>query len=661
VLLGVVVGLVAGGGALLFTLAIDGVTRLALEHAAAYAPPAPIGEGNHGITSIGRPWLLPVIVAVGAFCGGVLVRWLAPEAEGHGTDAAIEAFHFRGGRVRRRIPPVKLIASALTIGAGGSGGREGPTAQMSAGFGSALADWLRLSTQDRRLLLATGMGAGIGAIFRAPLGGAMMAAEILYRHDLEVEALIPALIASIVGYSLYGSVAGWTPVFGQQVAFGFHDPGQLASFAVLGLLCGLVGVLYARTFYAAVHTFHRLPGPWVLRPALGGLLVGLLGLALPGVLHTGYGWVQLSMSSDINTLALWTVVALPFAKILATSLSVGSGGSGGIFGPGMVIGGMLGAACWRVAEGMPGVPDDPAPFVIIGMMALFGSIAHAPLAVMLMVAEMTGNLALLAPAMVAVGIATLVVGDRTIYRGQLGTRAESPAHRFRYSFPLLASLPVRDAMIALPAPSTPQTSVRTARELLTRLGARGLPVAGGDGTLVGIVSQQRLAAVAAEGQDQSKLADIMDVPPDPLRVDMPLDAALDCFAERGLGWLPVVDDQKRVVGMLSALGLARTYRQAAARGLRQGRSNVTDMKGFNLAITPASPLAGQTLRDVALPRDAIVVGVRRHGEVLVARGDTRIEVGDIAMVVTANAEYDHLQRTLAGAVSDDLSTSTLAR
>jgi chloride channel protein, CIC family len=559
--LGVGIGIVAGLGAILFKLAIEAVTDLALGLAAGYAIPAPLGEGNHGLTDIGRPWLLPVLVGLGACLGGVLVRWLAPEAEGHGTDAAIESFHFKGGKVRRRVPPVKLVASALTIGSGGAGGREGPTAQMSAGFGAALADWLQLSAHDRRLALATGMGAGIGAIFRAPLGGAMMAAEIPYKHDLEVEALIPALIASIVGYSIYGAVTGWTPIFGAQVQFGFHDPLQLLSFAALGLVCGLVGILYARTFYAAVRLFQRLPGPWVLRPALGGLAVGLLALALPGVLHTGYGWVQLTMAPNPERLALWVVLLLPFAKILATSLSIGSGGSGGIFGPGMVIGGFLGAACWRLAHGLPGVPADATPFVIVGMMALFGSIAHAPLAVMLMVAEMTGNLALLAPAMVAVGVATLVVGDETIYASQLNTRAESPAHRARYSVPLLASLSVADAMVLLRDPPSISTSVAAALAQAERFDVLGLPVVHRTGELAGTVSRQALADIPAAERPRTAVATVLAPAPAVLQPGTALDTALDTLAHHAAGWLPVVDAEQRTMGMVSVLRLARTYRQ----------------------------------------------------------------------------------------------------
>ncbi|HLI27665.1 MAG TPA: chloride channel protein [Chloroflexota bacterium] len=366
-LLGGAIGVVAGLGAIAFYVAIERVTALCLGTMVGYGPPAPRGEGVPALLPMQRPWLLPVVTTIGGLLAGLLVFTCAPEAEGHGTDAAIAAIHFNQGRIRARIPPIKLVASAITIGSGGSGGREGPAAQISAGFGALLGQWLQLTPQDRRIAVAAGMGAGIGAIFRAPLGGAVMAAEILYLHDLEVEALIPALIAAITGYTVYGAFFGFTPIFGAQPDLALGAPIQLGYYALLGALAGLGGVLYARVFYGTTALFQRLPLPRVLKPALGGLLIGLLGLPLPAVLHMGYGWVQLAMADTLLTLPLWLVLLLPFGKLLATSLSIGSGGSGGIFGPGMVIGGMLGAALWRLAHGvLPQVPDSPAPFVIVG-------------------------------------------------------------------------------------------------------------------------------------------------------------------------------------------------------------------------------------------------------------------------------------------------------
>ena len=473
------IGLVAGIGAIVFTLAIKLATQFFLGRLVGYLPPDPSGEGTASVMPLWaatRPWLLPVVTMVGGLLSGIIVFSLAPEAEGHGTDAAIAAFH-QGKPIRARIPLVKLVASAITIGSGGSAGREGPSAQISAGFGSLLGNLLHLDTQDRRIAIATGIGAGIGAIFRAPLGGAVLAAEILYKHDLEVEALIPALIASIIGYSVFGAFFGWNPIFAVPASLAFTSPVQLLYYILIGLLCGLIGLLYARGFYGLTHRFHQLPLPRWIKPAIGGLCVGLIGLVLPEALGMGYGWVQVSMSPALLSIPLWVILLLPFAKILTTGLSIGSGGSGGIFGPGMVIGAMVGAIVWRLSyHVLPGVPDTPAPFVIVGMMALFGGIAHAPLAVMLMVAEMTGNLSLLAPAMLAVGISVIMVGEKTIYTSQVDTRADSPAHRLQFSFPLLSTLTARQAMTPLALNFLPQQTLAEAEMLLAERTISGAPV-----------------------------------------------------------------------------------------------------------------------------------------------------------------------------------------
>ena len=298
-------------------------------------------------------------------------------------------------------------------------------------------------------MVATGIGSGIGAIFGAPLGGAILAAEILYRDDFDPTALLPCFIASAVSSLVFGAVEGFSPLFGYVGGYQFSDSSQLAWFALIGLFGGLLGLLYAKSFYGMVDLFRRSPLPRWAAPAIGGVLVGLMGLLIPQVLGTGYGWVQKGLGPGLLTIPLWIVLLLPLAKILATGLSIGSGGSGGIFGPGMVIGAFLGAAVWRVFEPLvPAMGHNPAPYVIIGMMCCFGGISRAPLAVMLMVAEMTGSLSMLAPAMIAVGIAWFIVrrSDDTIYRSQLRNRAEAPARRLLAGLPLLAAIPTARAM-----------------------------------------------------------------------------------------------------------------------------------------------------------------------------------------------------------------------
>ncbi|HUY85604.1 MAG TPA: chloride channel protein, partial [Acidimicrobiales bacterium] len=409
--LGVLTGIIAGLGAALFLEALRVATNLFLGVIAGYNVPTPIGEGGQVASAhFARPWTIPLVTCIGALAGAILVFGIAPDAEGHGTDAAINAVHHNPRGIRLRTVAVKIVASALTIGSGGSGGREGPTGQISAGFGSFLARLFDLSPADARIAVASGIGSGIGSIFGAPLGGAVLATEIMYRDDFEVEALLPSFIASIVGYAVFGSIEGFSPLFGYVEKFRLTNASHLIWFAIIGVLGGLIGLLYAKGFYGIAAGFSRMALPRWVRPAIGGLIVGCIALAIPEVLGTGYGWIQQGLGAQLLHIPLWIVLILPFARIVTTGLSIGSGGSGGIFGPGMVIGAFVGAAFWRLLEPVvPSLGSDPAPYVIVGMMACFGSISRAPLAVMLMVAEMTGSLNFIVPAMVAVGLATLIV------------------------------------------------------------------------------------------------------------------------------------------------------------------------------------------------------------------------------------------------------------
>ena len=436
--LGIAIGIIAGLGAVTFYLALDYTGKFLLGYLGGYQIPKPIGDGGEpGSTGFARPWAIPLITFSGALVSALIVAKFAPEAEGHGTDSAIEAVHSDPRAIRGRAIVVKTIASALTIGSGGSGGREGPAAQISAGFGSLITRWLNLSDEDGRIAVSLGIGSGIGAIFGAPLGGAVLAASIVYREDFDYKVLVPGFITSATAYSIFGSILGFEPLFGYVAAdFRFEHPAILIWFVVLGVVAAVFGYLYARIFYGTVSFTTKLPGNKVIKPAIGGLLVGLLALVIPQILASGYGWAQ--KAADTGTLLsipLWIVLLLPLAKIVATSLSIGTGGSGGIFGPGVVIGAFVGAAIWRLAHdvGLPGLPDSPGIFVVVGMMACFGSVAHAPLAVMIMVAEMTGSFAVVPCAMVAVGIAYLIIARTpvSIYQAQRLNRETAAAERVR--------------------------------------------------------------------------------------------------------------------------------------------------------------------------------------------------------------------------------------
>ncbi len=427
ILFSLLIGGVSGLGAIAFDLCFRIAQHLLLEGIGRYRPPAPGLEGGagHGPEAI---LLLPLSLVVGGLVTGILVYGLAPEAEGHGTDAVIAAYHHRGGRIRRRVPLVKALASAITIGSGGSAGREGPIAQIGAGFGSFLADVLRIDARDRRIMMMAGVAGGIGSIFRAPLGASLFAAEVLYSEpEFEYEVLLPGLISAIVGYVIYSSYAGWGRLF-DVPPISFHRPSQLGLYAALGAACALVGSIYPRMLYGVRdRIFRPLPVPAWTKPALGALALGGVGIAYPACLGMGYGFVQEAMRGERTLGFLVAFVAL---KMLATSLTISSGGSGGVFGPSVVIGGAVGAVFGHLASAwLPGIAPEPAAFVMVGMCGFFAGVAKTPLAAVIMVMEMTGSYGLLVPSLLVGALAYLILppGVR-LYENQLASRSQSPVH-----------------------------------------------------------------------------------------------------------------------------------------------------------------------------------------------------------------------------------------
>jgi CIC family chloride channel protein len=651
--LGVLIGTMAGAGAIVFYEALLGATHLFLGAVAGYHVPTPIGEGGHAASaSFSRPWALPLVVGFGALLGGLLVFRFAPDAEGHGTDAAISAVHHNPRGIRFRTVIVKIVASALTIGSGGSGGREGPTGQISAGFASLLARELDLSPADARTAVATGIGSGIGAIFGAPLGGAVLATEILYRDDFDIEALLPCFIASIVGYVIFGVAVGFTPLFGFNDSYHFSDPSHLLWFALIGVLGGFIGLLYAKGFYGIASAFERVTLPRWVKPAIGGVLVGSIALAIPEVLGTGYGWIQQSLGHQLLSLPLWVVLILPFARIVATGLSIGSGGSGGIFGPGMVIGAFIGASVWRLFDPIvPSMGHSPTPYVIVGMMCCFGSISRAPLAVMLMVAEMTGNLSLLAPAMVAVGLAWFIVrrDDDTIYRSQLKNRADAPAQRLLVGMPLLANVLVRQAMAPPRLVVKGGASVAAARRQIEKAGVPGVPVIDDQGRFEGAVSLEDLNQLPDEAGTQTIDAAV-DASAPTVSGSAHLDVALEALTSASQQWIPVLDDDRAVIGTIAMSDVVRGYRIGLLASLRNLGGTDGAAGTYDVEITARSSLANTPLRRAALPEGVIVTSVQRGREIIVPGGDTVLQSGD-HLVVIGGPEHIEVLKVMAAGIS----------
>ena len=438
-LIGLLVGAVSGVGAVFFFKGIALGSQFLLHNILGYRYPT---EGlNFADAASWAPpetvWLILPILLLGALVSGLIVWKFAPEAEGHGTDAALKAYH-GDGKIRWRVPFVKALSSIITISSGGSAGCEGPTAQISAGFGSILADIMKLSPRERRIAIAVGIGGGVGAIFKAPLGGAILAAEILYLRDFKYDALLPAFVSSLTGYAIFGFFEGYSPLFG-TAGMGW-TAAQLPFFLLLGILAAGIGFLYIKTFYGTKAVFdaaeRKFRIPKFLKPVIGagifGLIIVLLAYLSPetlivgvGCLGTGYGFVQLAL---YNLLPFTVLLLLPFVKILATALTIGSGASGGVFAPGLAVGGFLGGALGTglhlLLPELVGASAVPV-FVVIGMISVFGSVSHAPVAVLLMVLEMTGSFDLAIPSVIAVTAASILLKDHTIFQEQRISRKKN--------------------------------------------------------------------------------------------------------------------------------------------------------------------------------------------------------------------------------------------
>lgn len=520
--------------------------------------------------------LLPVIT-FGGLASGYLVWRFCPEAEGAGTDAAISSYH-NEGRIRWRVPFIKGISSILIIATGGSGGRLGPVGQMSAGFGSIVADMFGLTEKERRIIIAAGFGAGIATIFKAPLGGAVLCGEILYRHDFESEVLIPAFLSSIVGYSIFGYFVGYMPIFATAEMYWTYT--QIPFFLIDGLVTGLIGLLYIRTYIASRVSFSGFIEssglPPYLKPAAGAFLVGVLVIVLSllspetflaGIasLGTGYGALQMIIYAMIP---LSVLLLLPFMKIITTSLTIGSGGSGGVFAPALVIGAATGGAIGTILHILlPAyVPAASIPaFAVVGMISLFGGISHAPVAVLIMIVEMTGNLSLFVPAMAAVAISTIVTRDSSIFLAQVEDRAHSPAHRGEYRIDILREIGVAGAMISGDEVITVTGDMETKEvlEIIERTGHTGYPVIV-EGRLVGIVTIGDLRGGSAPDNRPLTVRDCMTTPVITLSTADTLEDAVLLMTGKEMHHIPVVfsNEKDRLAGLLTSTDIMRAYARA---------------------------------------------------------------------------------------------------
>jgi len=545
VILGTIVGIAAGLSGVVLTVAIESI--------------APIVEKLGGLDhvegdTVSPTLLLPLLVAIGGLISGMLTSCFAPEAEGHGTDSVIEAIHWRGAHIRGRVPLVKLAASSALIGLGGSAGKEGPIALMGAGLGSWLAEKLKLTRAERRVLVLAGVAGGISAVFRAPLGALLFALEVPYKRDMETEIVLPLGISSIVAYVVSLLILGerkllWIP------SVTVHYPTDLLYYAILGLAAGGLARLYVKIFYGVRDFLKKSSIPPWLRPAVGGLAAGLVGLLLPHTLGQGYPFLEKAIRGEFP---LEMLAAGIIGKMLTNAFSVASGGSGGVFAPSLFIGGMLGALFAQLYTTDQSVV---AAFAVVGMASFFAAAGKVPFTSILIVAEITEGYDLIIPSLIAVSLSYVVSGSDSIYESQVDTRSDSPYFLREISTKLLRTMKVGEIMTRDVVTVIPNDTLKKVIELIAETHHTGFPVVDEDGRIVGIITQSDVLRYRFSELDKVKVKDAMSRNVIAVLPSSTVEEALHKMLRYGIGRLPVVNNYRemKLVGIVTKKDVVRAY------------------------------------------------------------------------------------------------------
>ena len=563
-----VVGIGAGLGAVGFRWLIDAVTWL-------FFTWLPAVSGGLG------PVHILVVPALGGVVVGVLTYRYAREAKGHGVPEVMEAVALRGGRIRPVVVIVKALASSVCIGSGGSVGREGPIVQIGSALGSTLGQMLRLSDDRVRGLVACGAAGGIAATFNAPIAGSMFALEIIL-GEVGVGNFAPVVLASVTANVIAGLVFGDTRAFAVP-AYSISSLWEFGLYGALSVVAAAVAVLYTRLLYRMEDWFaelRRLP-EWLL-PCAGGLALGTLavlyalvpGLGYEGIPHVyGVGY-EVIEGGLLGELSLGLMMALVALKLIATALTLGSGGSGGVFAPGLFIGAMLGGSLGVVAGQLfPGVAAPPGAYALVGMAAVFAGASQAPITAIIILFEMTGDYRIILPLMLTVVVTTFLsrhwLGGESIYTVKLTRRGVRLAAG--RAVDVMDSVRVEEAMTR-DVQTVP--SDLTLAELAERFRAaqhRGFPVVEDASRLVGIVTVQDLKrALEAHMPTDTPVRDIATTDLLVAYPDETMAVALERLSVRGVGRLPVVsrEDPRRLLGSVRREDIVRAYNLALARRQR---------------------------------------------------------------------------------------------
>jgi CIC family chloride channel protein len=638
IILAVFVGLGAGFGAVGFRWLISAIHGLAFG-----------GLGEFLKPLLGRYYVVP-LPAVGGVFVGLLTYYLAREAKGHGVPEVMEAVSLRGGRIRPRVAIIKSLASSICIGSGGSAGREGPIVQIGSALGSTLAQGLSLPAARMRLLVACGAAGGISATFNAPIAGVMFALEVILR-EFTARYFGLVVLASVAAAVIAQTFLGNYPSF-RSPEYTLVSAWELPLYFGLGIVAAVVALVFVRLLYGIEDITDRWRFPEYLKASTGGLLVGILGVWYWQVFGVGYETIDAAL---LEKLTLGVAATLIVAKLVATSLTIGSGGSGGVFAPSLFMGAMTGSAFGALAHRwFPGMTAESGAYALVGMAAVFAGAAHAPITSILIVFEMTRDYRIILPLMIAVVVSTLIaeaVSRESIYTLKLLRRGVDVSGRVTGN--PLEQIPVSQAMITDVEPIMSSTSVQ---DLITRLeasGEHGVPVADGAGRLTGIVSVSDITEAGPEAH--GTVGEIATSSPATAYPDEPLSEAMKRFAALDIGQLPVVDrlQPDRIVGLLRRRDVIRAYGHAAAdQSELRARVERTKVESpgarfVDIRLGPNAPCAGRRLAELELPGESVIVSVERSGRILFPHGDTALRPGD-RIIAFASAKAQNALRTALG-------------
>ena len=579
----------------------------------------------------------------GLIVGFMIDRW-AREAKGHGVPEVMEAIALQGGRIRGVVAAVKVAASTITIGAGGSAGREGPIVQVGSALGSVMAQKLKFSEERVRTLVACGAAAGIAATFNAPIAGAIFALEVvLGRFTVRYfgAVVLSAVSAAVVGQYFRGSRAAL-----QIPAYPLNSFGEIPIYIVLGVLASFVAVLFIRTLYKTEEIFDNWAIPLMFKTAIGLMLTGAVALFFVNgaVLGPGLELIEEIIAEDIS-LTLPMMGALLLLKLVATSFTLGSGNSGGVFAPALFMGAILGGMVGTVANTLwPTIAVDPGAYAIVGMAAVFAGSARAPITAILIVFEMSNDYRLILPLMLATVLATLLAEamfTESIYTLKLKLKGIT-LNRGRDE-DVMSSVRVADVMLEHPLTVNANDSLPKLMESLSGSHYHGLPVLDDSGDLYGIVTVSDLDDVRVKGIDIDtlKVGDICTKRESLLTAypDETIGDVLQRMSRRGLGQMPVItpDRPNRLAGLISRETIVRAYNVALVeraevqhRTKRLQLDNVDGTDFVQIKLGPEDTAVGKTIQELApnLPHECVLVSIRRDGRLLIPHGDTLLQPGD---------------------------------